>query len=63
MARETSGIGRSLGMLCMTLCFIYVIFFGVHGDAIKQEVAYLTQSEYATAQVLGLDILDIVPDA
>lgn len=42
--KETQSVSWSLGMLVVTLIFIYVIFFWVKGADIKAEIASLTTS-------------------
>jgi fucose permease len=45
MAKETQSVGLSMTMLCMTLCFIYVVFFGMHGENLQLELDALKNQE------------------
>jgi len=49
MAKETQSVGLSMTMLCMTLCFIYVVFFGVHGENLQNELDALENQEWVYA--------------
>jgi hypothetical protein len=43
--KDVQSVGMSMGMLCMTMCFIYLVFFGMHGDALQYELDALANEE------------------
>lgn len=59
--KDSASVVRSLMVLGMTLVFIYAIFFGVHGDEIKDHTQALAAQVKTDTQNIADDIEEIQP--